>query len=102
MCACEDVCDALSFLIDNIYVTLGNIVYRQTVGILLGTNCATLIVDLFLYRYERDFMLSLSPESQRDIIDAFNRISRYLDNILNIDNPFFPLVVSQYTLRSLH
>ena len=31
-------------------------VYRQIVGISMGTNCAPLLADLFLFRYERDFM----------------------------------------------
>ena len=42
---------------------------------------------LFLFCYERDFMLSLSDNNQADIIEAFNSTSRYLDDLLNIDNP---------------
>ena len=53
------------------------------------TNCAPLVRDLFLYCYERDFMLSLKSDTQADIIEAFNNTSRYLDDIFNIDNPFF-------------
>ena len=44
----------------------------------LGTNCAPLVADLFLFCYERDFMKSLSRENQADIIEAFNSTSRYL------------------------
>ena len=29
----------------------------------MGTNCARLVADLFLFRYERDFMLSLSKDN---------------------------------------
>ena len=43
----------------------------------------------FLFCYERDFMLSLSDNNQTDIIEAFNSTSRYLDELLNIDNPYF-------------
>ena len=53
----------------------------------MGTNCALLAADLFLFCYERDFMLSLSDNNQADIIEAFNSTSRYLDDLLNIDNP---------------
>ena len=38
----------------------------------MGTNCAPLTVDLLLFCYERDFMLSLSDNNQTDIIEAFN------------------------------
>ena len=50
----------------------------------MGTNCAPLAADLFLFCYERDFMMSLSDDKQADVIDAFNTTSRYLDDILNI------------------
>ena len=30
----------------------------------MGTNCAPLVADLFLFCYERDFMLSLSENNQ--------------------------------------
>ena len=55
----------------------------------MGTNCAPLVADLFLFCYERDFMLSLSDNNEMDIIEAFNFTSKYLDDLLNIDNPYF-------------
>ena len=89
MWTCSEVCESLNFLLDNIFVRYGKDIYRQVIGIPMGTNCAPLIADLFLYCYERDFMLSLRPDTQADIIQAFNYTSRYLDDIFNIDNPFF-------------
>ena len=52
----------------------------------MGTNCASLVADLFLFCYERDFMMSLSGDKQADIIDALNTKSRYLNDIGNIYN----------------
>ena len=69
--------------------------YRQIVGIPMGTNCAPLVADLFLYCYERDFMDSLNHDNQADVIEAFNSTSRYLDDLLNIDNPYFEGMVNQ-------
>ena len=40
-------------------------------------------------------MLSLSDNTQADIIEAFNSTSRYLDDLLNIDNPYFEHMVGQ-------
>ena len=48
---------------DNIYISFGNEFYRQIVGITIGTNCAPLVADLFLFCYERDFMTSLSDDN---------------------------------------
>ena len=45
LCSCQNVCDALSFLLDNIYVMFGTMLYRQIVGIPIGTNCAPLVAD---------------------------------------------------------
>ena len=66
-----------------IYIRFGNNVYRQIVGILMGTNCAPLVADLLLFCYERDFMTSLSGDKQANITEAFNSTSRYLDDLLN-------------------
>ena len=92
MWTCTDVCNALTFLLDNIFVRFGDTIYRQVIGIPMGTNCAPLVADLFLYCYERDFMLKLKPDTQADIISAFNKTSRYLDDILNLDNPHFETI----------
>ena len=91
----QKMCDALHFLLENIFIRFGLKLYRQTEGIPVGTNCATLVADLFLFCYERDFMLSLSDNNQTDIIEAFNSTSRYLDDFLNIDNPYFEQMVGQ-------
>ena len=64
-------------------------------GIPMGTNCAPLVVDLFLFYYERDFMLSLSEDNQSDVIEAFNSTSGYLADLLNIYNNFFDSMVNR-------
>ena len=58
--SCQKVCEALTFLLDNIYIRFGSKLYRQIIGILVGTNCAPLVADIFLFCNERDYMLSLS------------------------------------------
>ena len=93
--SCQNVCDALSFLLDNIYIRFGTRLYRQIVGIPMGTNCAPLVADLFLFCFERDFMKNLSSDNQADVIKAINLTSRYLDDLLNIDNPYFEGMVNQ-------
>ena len=93
---------------DNTNIRYGNKLYRQICGIPMGTNCAPLVADLLLF-YESDFMTSLPTDNQADIIEAFNSqpicfftlpskinsTSRYLDDLLNIDNPYFEEIVNQ-------
>ena len=100
--SCQNVCDALTFLLDNIFIRFGTKLYRQVVGIPMGTYCAPLVADLFMFCYERDFMMSLSDDNkQADIIDAFNPTSRYLDDLLNINNVYFDTLVSQIYISEL-
>ena len=82
-------------MLDNIFIRFGTKLYRQVGEIPMGTNYAPLIANLFLFCYERDFMMSLSDDKQADVIDAFNSTSRYLDDILNINNVYFDNMVGQ-------
>ena len=59
----------------------------------MGTKCAAPVADLFLFFW--DFIMSLSDHTQADIIEAFYTTSRYLDDILNISNTYFDIMVSQ-------
>ena len=53
----------------------------------MTTNFAPLIADLFLFRFERHFMATLSYNKEAEIIQALNSTSSYLDDLLNIDSP---------------
>jgi hypothetical protein len=57
------VISMLEFLINNIFVSLGGTLFQQVVGIPMGTNCAPLLADLFLYSYESEFLQKLCRRS---------------------------------------
>ena len=80
------VLSIIFWAIYDLLIKFGSKLYRQIVGIPMGTNCAPLVADLFLFCYERDFMLSLSDNNQADVAEVLNSTSRYLDDLLNIDN----------------
>ena len=61
----------------------------------MGINYAPLVADLFLFWCERDFMTSLSDVKQAQIIEAFISTSRYLNDFLKLDNPFFEGMVNR-------
>ena len=54
--SCQNVCEALIYLLDNIYIRFGTKLYRKIVGIPMGTNCVPFVADLFLFSYARDFL----------------------------------------------
>ena len=99
--SCQNVCDALSFLLDNTYIRFDTKLYRQIVGIPTCTNCAPLVAHLFLFCYKRDFMKDLFYVNQAVIIKAFRSTPRYLDDLRNIDNPYFEGMVNQIYLPEL-
>ena len=72
------VCDALYYILDSIFIRFGSKVYRQIIGIPMGTNCDPLVADLFLFCYERVFMLYLYDKNQANVIEAFNSTLIYL------------------------
>ena len=53
------------------------------------------MADLFLFSYERNFIMSLTDDTQTDIIEAFSSISKYSDDLWNIHTPYFEGIVTQ-------
>jgi hypothetical protein len=61
----------------------------QGVGIPMGTNCAPLLADLFLYSYESEFLRKLVKDKKIHEARAFNFTFRYIDDVLSINNSRF-------------
>ena len=80
----------LEYLIDNIFVEFGGRIFQQTIGIPMGTNCAPLLADLFLYSYEAEFVQSLLQAGKKHLAQQFNFTYRYLDDVLSLKNTKFP------------
>ena len=68
----------LEFLFDNIFVSFGGILFQQVVGIPMGTNCAPLLGDLFLYSYELEFLQKLVKDKKIHEARAFSFTYRYI------------------------
>ena len=79
----------LEFLIDNIFVEFGGQIFQQVVGIPMGTNCAPLLADLFLYSYEAEFIENLVKSGKKNLARSFNFTFRYIDDVLSFNNPRF-------------
>ena len=84
-----EVVNMLEFLIDNIYVEFGGHIFQQTIGIPMGTNCAPLLADLFLFFYEAKFLQGLLQRKEKRLAQSFNFSFRYIDDVLSLKNPNF-------------
>ena len=79
----------LEYLIDNIFVEFGGRIFQQTIGIPMGTNCALLLADLFLYSYEAEFVQSLLQAGKKHLAQQFNFTYIYIEVVLSLKNTKF-------------
>ena len=55
----------------------------------MGTNCALLLTDLFLYLYEADFIQGLLKKNEKKLARSYNFTFRYIDDVLSLNNSRF-------------
>jgi hypothetical protein len=91
----------LEFLIDNIFVSFGGTLFQQVIGIPMGTNCAPLLADLFLYSYESEFLQKLVKDKKIHEARAFNFTYRYIDDVLSINNSRWTRAIKRFALFDL-
>ena len=89
--SCQKIWDALPYLLDNIFIRFGSKLYRQNVGI------PWVLIVLLLLQISFCFVMRETSccLCQTEIIEAFNSTFRYLDDLHNIDNPYFEHMISQ-------
>ena len=97
----NDICKMIEFLVDNIYVRFGGQLFRQMVGIPMGTNCAPLLADLFLYSYENEFLDKLIKEGKRKLARKFNLSYRYIDDLISFNIKRFKEFISDIYPKEL-
>ena len=89
MFTADSICEMIEFLIDNIFVQFGGRLFRQVIGIPMGTNCAPLLADLFLYSYENEFLDNMIRSGHRRLARSFNLCYRYIDDLIVFNNRKF-------------
>ena len=97
----NDICKMIEILVDNIYVRFGGQLFRQMVGIPMGTNCAPLLADLFLYSYENEFLDKLIKEGKRKLARRFNLSYRYIADLIFFNNKRFKEFISDIYHKEL-
>ena len=97
----SDICKMTEFLVDNIYVRFGGQLFRQMIGIPMGTNCVPLLADLFLYSSENEFLDKLIKEGKRKLARKFNLSYRYTDNLTSFNNKTFKEFISDIYPKEL-
>ena len=83
---CKKVIRVMNWLIDNIYVKFGDNVFRQVIGIPMGTDCAPFLANLFLYAYEFQWIDKQRTLKNHRLLKTFKCCSRYIDGLLMVNN----------------
>ena len=89
MYTADNICKMIQLLIDNVFVQFGGRLFRQAIGIPMGTNCAPLLADLFLYSYENEFFDNMIRSGHRRLAMSFNLCYRYIDDLIVFNNKKF-------------
>ena len=76
-------------LIDNIFSKFGGCLFCQVIGILMGTNCAPLLADFFLYSYESECLDNMIRGGHRKLARSFSLCYRYIDDLIFFNNKKF-------------
>ena len=86
----EELIDAIEMIIDNSYIIYKNVIYRQVIGIPMGTNCAPYLANIFLFMYESMYIKHLVDSKQVKKASCLRNIYRYQDDaIVFNDNGMF-------------
>ena len=91
----------IEILVDIIYVRFGGQLFRQMVGIPMGTNCAPLLADLCLYSYKNEFLDKLIKEGKRKVARKFNLSYHYIDDLISFNNIRFKESISDIYPKEL-
>ena len=99
--SCENFCELLKFLVSNIFIKIGNDIFRQIIGIPMGTNCAPLLANLYLFSCEYDFMMKLMKDKEFHIAKKFNLTFRYIDDLISFNNSNFKMYINSIYPKEL-
>ena len=76
----------INWLIDNTFVTIGTSLFKQVIGIPMGTDCAPYLANLFLFAYEFEFLNDTLKQKDFSTLHKFNKCHRYIDDLLAVNN----------------
>ena len=76
----------LDYLIDNAYVIYNGHVYRQVIGIPMGTNAAPHMANIYLHSYEYDYIQNLIDKGDEVSLKKLCNIFRFQDDLLAIND----------------
>ena len=81
----ENLMERIKFLLNNLYIIYGGKIYKQVIGIPIGSDCSQDLANLFLFSYEYDHVKSLKDEGNDDA-ELLGHSHRYIDDLLTLND----------------
>ena len=81
----ESIIDAVAYLINNCYFRFGNKLFRQDIGIPMGSDPAPFFANLFLYHYESSWLKGIK-KTNNSVARKFGNVFRYIDDLLALND----------------
>ena len=82
----QELIEAVFFIIDNSYINFQDAIFRQIIGIPMGTNCAPHLANIYLHVYEYRYLQKLVNEGHIYIARKLSNVYRYQDDCIAIDD----------------
>ena len=76
----NDMIEILEFILDNIFVKFGNKIYKQVIGVPIGSDSGADIANLLLFSYESEYIEKVSKQNIT-LARRFNMCYRYIDDL---------------------
>ena len=82
----DELIQKINCIIDNSYILYRGKVYRQKIGIPMGTNCAPYLANIFLHTYEYDYLEKLVREGDIETAMLLSNTFRYQDDLIALND----------------
>lgn len=76
----QQVKNAIGYLLDNCYFSIGTSIFKQQIGIPMGSDPSPFMANLFLYYYENKFVRECKS-SDKSKVRFFNNSFRFIDDL---------------------
>ena len=81
-----ELIEAIKFIIDNSFVKFNGKIYRQIIGIPMGTSCAPHLANIFLYGYEKSYIDKLIMTNKIKEAALLKDLFRYQDDLIVLND----------------
>ena len=105
-CNKQELMGWIEYIIDNSMVEYLGELYKQVIGIPMGTSCAPYLANIFLHIYEYKYLKDLVENGQLNVARKLQNLFRYQDDCLALNdsaefsNHFIHIYPPELTLKN--